>query len=331
MSRIQYGSIPIIITNSLPPLAILGESCATYSCASGYFCNASLVCQQSIVVNISALQGVAAPVIGAAPVATITETAQYTGTVTWSPANNPFAGGTIYTATIALTPKAGYTLTGVPANFFTVAGATTTANAINSGVVTAVFPVTTLTIGMSYQGGIIFYIDGTGQHGLIAALSDQLNMPRGWGLQWYNGVSYHGYYPQGPWTVTFASGTAIGTGMANTNAIVAAQGAPILTEYAARLARNYNGGGYSDWYLPSKDELNQFYLNQAAVGGFYSECRDFWSSSEIDSYADWYGNGTSTWVSYSAWSQCMSGYCAGTQYNYLDKSEERCVRPIRTF
>ncbi|MCX6770761.1 MAG: hypothetical protein NTX79_01775, partial [Candidatus Micrarchaeota archaeon] len=40
LSRIQYGSIPIIITNSLPPLAILGESCATYSCASGLECDA---------------------------------------------------------------------------------------------------------------------------------------------------------------------------------------------------------------------------------------------------------------------------------------------------
>ncbi|WP_461255171.1 pre-peptidase C-terminal domain-containing protein [Treponema sp. R80B11-R83G3] len=52
----------------------------------------------------------------------------------------PYAAGTQYTATITLTAKTGYTLQGVAANFFTVAGATTVGNDANSGVVTAVFP-----------------------------------------------------------------------------------------------------------------------------------------------------------------------------------------------
>lgn len=95
------------------------------------------------VINIAAIPGVTAPVTGAAPVTTITETAQYTGSVSWLPADNPFAAGTVYTATITLTPKAGYTLTGVTANFFTVAGVASPAtHAANSGVVTAVFPAT---------------------------------------------------------------------------------------------------------------------------------------------------------------------------------------------
>jgi len=95
----------------------------------------------AVPINLAAIAGVTAPVAGAAPVAAITETAQYTGTVTWSPAAATFGYNTAYTATITLTPKAGYTLTGVAANFFTVAGATAT-NAANSGVITAVFPAT---------------------------------------------------------------------------------------------------------------------------------------------------------------------------------------------
>jgi hypothetical protein len=94
------------------------------------------------VVTLAVIPGVTAPLTGATPVATITATTQYTGTVTWSPVAATFAGATVYTATITLTAKAGYTLTGVAANFFTVADATTDTNPINSGVVTAVFPAT---------------------------------------------------------------------------------------------------------------------------------------------------------------------------------------------
>jgi formylglycine-generating enzyme required for sulfatase activity len=93
------------------------------------------------VVNIAAIAGVTAPVTGAAPVTAITETAQYTGSIVWNGAPAEFAAFTAYTATITLTAKSGYTLQGVGANFFTVAGATAT-NQANSGVITAVFPAT---------------------------------------------------------------------------------------------------------------------------------------------------------------------------------------------
>ena len=98
--------------------------------------------QVDTVISIAAIQGVTAPVIGSTPVTTITETSQYTGTVVWSPTNDPFAGGTVYTATITLTAKTGFTLTGVAENSFTVAGADTVTNAVDSGVITAVFPAT---------------------------------------------------------------------------------------------------------------------------------------------------------------------------------------------
>ncbi len=93
-------------------------------------------------ISLAAVGGVTVPTTGATPVSVITETAQYTGTVTWSPAHATFAAGTVYTATITLTAKSGYTLSGVTANFFTVAGATSSTNAANSGLVTAVFPAT---------------------------------------------------------------------------------------------------------------------------------------------------------------------------------------------
>ncbi|MDP3013582.1 MAG: hypothetical protein Q8M92_05020, partial [Candidatus Subteraquimicrobiales bacterium] len=90
-------------------------------------------------IDIVAIAGVTAPVTGATPVSTIAETGEYTATIGWSPADATFVGSTVYTATITIIPKVGYTLTGVIANFFTVAGATAT-NGVDSGVVTAVFP-----------------------------------------------------------------------------------------------------------------------------------------------------------------------------------------------
>jgi uncharacterized membrane protein YgcG len=54
---------------------------------------------------------------------------------------NTFTGSTVYTAMITLSPRSGYTLTGITANFFTVSGSSAS-NGADSGVVTAVFPVT---------------------------------------------------------------------------------------------------------------------------------------------------------------------------------------------
>ena len=97
---------------------------------------------EQVKITTAAIEGVTAPVKGAKPVSKITGD-QFTGTVTWSPTvDNTFAASTAYTATITLTPKAGYKLDGVAANFFTVEGATSVSNSANSGVVTAGFPAT---------------------------------------------------------------------------------------------------------------------------------------------------------------------------------------------
>jgi hypothetical protein len=106
-------------------------------------------------ISILSIIGITPPAKGATPNYTITETSQFTGTITWSPpiiagniglvavAPTPvFAPLTSYTATITITPKQGYTLSGVPANFFVVAGATSVSNSPGSGIVTALFPQT---------------------------------------------------------------------------------------------------------------------------------------------------------------------------------------------
>ena len=105
-------------------------------------CKNPVTSSTDTVINLAAIAGVTAPATGASPVTAITETAQYTGTVAWNDSPTTFAASTVYTATITLTAKAGYTLTGVAENFFTVTGATAT-NPENSGVITAVFSKTT--------------------------------------------------------------------------------------------------------------------------------------------------------------------------------------------
>jgi len=130
-------------------------------------------------------------------------------------------------------------------------------------------------IGDTYQGGIVFYVDGSGAHGLIAAPKDQST-----GIVWFNGA----------YIVTGATATTVGTGQANTTKIIAKQGAG---SYAAKLAANLVLNGYSDWFLPSSDELNLMYWNIGPgapkpltnIGGFSSDW--YWSSSEINFDCAW--------------------------------------------
>jgi hypothetical protein len=135
-------------------------------------------------------------------------------------------------------------------------------------------------VGDFRAGGVVFWLDpADNRHGLVCAIEDQSA-----GIQWYNGS----------FITTGATGTAIGAGRANTAAIIASQGTP-ETSYAAGLARVYGGGGYTDWFLPSKDALNQMFLNRAAInatatvnGGSSFTSNYYWSSTEfVSNLAAW--------------------------------------------
>jgi hypothetical protein len=100
-------------------------------------------------VTTKAIPGVTVPATGATPDVSTTTTTDYYGAITWTPDDTTFQPNTVYTAHIKLTPKGGWTLNGVAANVFTVAGTSTPAtNAANSGDVTAEFPATSSTVAL---------------------------------------------------------------------------------------------------------------------------------------------------------------------------------------
>ena len=146
-------------------------------------------------------------------------------------------------------------------------------------------------------GGIVFYDKGNNLDGwrfLEAAPSDQNA-----GIRWYNGSSSD-----------INTGTTVGTGRANTEAIIAAQGSG---NYAAKVCKNLTINGYSDWFLPSKDELGLMYTNLKETGLVSFGRVWLWSSSQENrSYA---------WV---------QGFSPGEQSAY-DKSCGFAVRACRSF
>jgi len=126
--------------------------------------------------------------------------------------------------------------------------------------------------------GIVFYITDGGLHGLEVAPVDQSTSQ-----VWIEGGSTQK-------TENGNTSTAIGTGLANSNAIIDQTG---HTGSAAQVCRSYNGGGLTDWYLPSKDELAAIWDNlvndgtgvNSGVGGFASAF--YWSSTECNNGGAW--------------------------------------------
>jgi hypothetical protein len=155
-------------------------------------------------------------------------------------------------------------------------------------------------LGTTYGGGKIFYIFQSGDpgyvagqtHGLIAALANQTGGT--WGC--YGGV--------------MSVSPLLGTGSANTTNIIANCGE---TTIAAKRARAVTDGGFTDWYLPSRDELDKLYINKNLVGGFVNGT--YWSSSQ--------GNPT---YAYAYYQDFVTG-----EITWQDKNIPMNVRAIRTF
>jgi hypothetical protein len=152
-------------------------------------------------------------------------------------------------------------------------------------------------------GGIIFYDKGRVSDGwryLEAAPKDQST-----NIVWWNG-SYK----------DIRTDTAVGTGKANTDAIIAAQGSG---NYAASICKNLTLGGYSDWFLPSKDELGLMYTNlkKAGLGGFSGSW--LWSSSQYNNFYAWYQNfsvGKRLQQEHQSFCPCLSGLLTIQQLNH---------------
>jgi TonB-dependent SusC/RagA subfamily outer membrane receptor len=121
-------------------------------------------------------------------------------------------------------------------------------------------------IGDYLKGGYVFYIDETGEHGLLCAPSDQ-STTAVWG----------DCMPEG------AASRAVGTGNQNTTDIITGCSTP---ETAARLCHDLEMNGYSDWFLPSVNELYLMYTNlyEKGLGDFQ---RTYYWSSTQDKFGAW--------------------------------------------
>jgi hypothetical protein len=135
----------------------------------------------------------------------------------------------------------------------------------------------TLAIGDTHEGGIIFYLDGSGQHGLVAKVADEP------GIYKWSFIDFS--------TWAFAAG--IYGGAQNTKKIISlatlnSSTSPVATQALLPY------GGFNDWYLPSKDELDMMFVNLHLQGlGNFANI-SYWSSTEVDVANAWFqffGNG----------------------------------------
>jgi hypothetical protein len=150
-------------------------------------------------------------------------------------------------------------------------------------------------LGELIYGGIIFYIDETGQHGLVSSPASE-NKQAEWGCA--------------ETSIRGADDSSIGAGYQNTLDIIKGCSTELT---AAKICDESTWGGYSDWYLPSKDELHLMYnnLKKKKLGGFANQY--YWSSTEMDKSLAW-----------------MEAFDEGSQGGGF-KKEKSFVRAIRAF
>lgn len=162
----------------------------------------------------------------------------------------------------------------------------------------------TLYNGQTYQGGYVGYVIQPGEPGYKEGEAHGLIIEPG-----HNNFIEVTNWTAGGRLLTGATGTAYGTGRANTNAIVATYGPGT---YAARYCFDLVLNGYDDWFLPSKDELNKIYSADKyymwGVGYEY-----YWTSSEVSIDETW-----------------IQRFTNGNQSTY-DKKGKFYARAVRTF
>ena len=155
-------------------------------------------------------------------------------------------------------------------------------------------------------GGLIFYVKEGGYSDGWMYLEAAPASTQSTGLEWGSYGTFIG-----------ATATAIGTGQDNTTKIVAWLNSHFEQNCAAQFCDNLvvcSRVCYTDWFLPSKDELNQMYLNLKAEGAGGFDDLYFWSSSENNTHG--------------AWGQFF--FSGGNQY-HDDKDFHLRVRAVRAF
>jgi hypothetical protein len=174
-----------------------------------------------------------------------------------------------------------------------------------------------LKIGSTYAGGIVFYLDETGNHGLVCA-KENFGIDR-----WYVDKESEWSYPKNKKIGASGKGVADGSGIRNTKIIVdeaswfidqvifdKTEENPFLSVLrrlprgylwkvikkpaptAARLCLESNHNGFTDWYLPTIRELVLMYENLKENNNIEIKSDYYWSSSEYSYDKAWgYGFG----------------------------------------
>jgi len=164
-------------------------------------------------------------------------------------------------------------------------------------------------LGEHFGGGVIIWLDETGDHGLIASKNDQHG-----NVSWRNGRALipQLYGDHGDRFINAVS-DGIYAGKRNTLINIAQQTADNISgEFAAQVCAVCKDGNYGDWYLPAKAELDILFLQKDQLGGFGGDM--YWSSSEYN-------------IGF-VWGQNFKGY--GGQYP-LNKGSEYAIRCVREF